>query len=305
MEPEGLPLKVSRRRVLQSAAAGIPGCCIAPPWAAQIRAAKEGTVRDRFWVFGCPPNSDWSYFKRRSLMSPVESAFYLDVPNVIMVQVRPSPNYTRFEPPFDQYAVALRPMKRVQWSVVGAGGFTSSAETRQALELVKKTPNFVGIYLDDFFYTREKEGKRAFLSVGELDQIRQELKASGKKLDINATFYTTLLDLPLADYIELIDQLTLWTWKPADLANLEANMAKLDKVAPRARKWLGCYIVDYTERKSWPVDGMRYQCETGLRWLREKRIDEIVFLGNTAMDLGFEAVEWTREWIRKVGDARL
>jgi hypothetical protein len=31
----------------------------------------------------------------------------------------------------------------------------------------------------------------------------------------------------------------------------------------------------------------------------------MIFLGNTAMDLGFEAVEWTRQWIQKVGDSRL
>jgi hypothetical protein len=31
----------------------------------------------------------------------------------------------------------------------------------------------------------------------------------------------------------------------------------------------------------------------------------MVFLGNTVMDLGFEAVEWTRQWIRKVRDTRI
>jgi hypothetical protein len=257
-------------------------------------------------VFACPINSDWNYFKRRSLMSPAESAYYFEIPNVIMVQIgKNTPQFTRFEPPFAQHAIALRPLKRVQWSVVGSGGFTSPEETKEVLELARKTPNIVGIYLDDFFHTRDKDGKRAILSVDELRQIRQELQSSGKKLDINATFYTTLMERPLGDYLELVDQLTLWTWKPADLANLESNMAKLEKVAPRARKWLGCYVVDYDQKNSWPVDGMKYQCEMGLRWLKEKRIDEIVFIGNTEMDLDFEAVEWTRDWIRKFGETKL
>jgi hypothetical protein len=41
-----------------------------------------------------------------------------------------------------------------------------------------------------------------------------------------------------------------------------------------------------------------------LRWLRERRIDGIIIYG-TAMDLGWESVEWAREWIQRVGDTKL
>jgi hypothetical protein len=47
---------------------------------------------------------------------------------------------------------------------------------------------------------------------------------------------------------------------------------------------------------------MKYQCEAALRWLHQGRIEGIVFLANTQEDLGFESVEWTRDWITKVGD---
>ena len=50
---------------------------------------------------------------------------------------------------------------------------------------------------------------------------------------------------------------------------------------------------------------MKLQCETGLRWLQEGRIEGIIFLGNTTMDLGYPSVDWTREWIRKVGNTQL
>jgi hypothetical protein len=42
-----------------------------------------------------------------------------------------------------------------------------------------------------------------------------------------------------------------------------------------------------------------------LRWLRAGRIDGTIFLGNTTLDLGFEAAEWAREWIQKVGPTKL
>jgi hypothetical protein len=45
---------------------------------------------------------------------------------------------------------------------------------------------------------------------------------------------------------------------------------------------------------------MQRQCETGVRWLKEGRIEGLVFLGNTVMDLGFESVGWTRKWIQRV-----
>jgi hypothetical protein len=106
-------------------------------------------------------------------------------------------------------------------------------------------------------------------------------------------------------YLDLIDVITLWTGKPADLASLESNLKKAEEAAPKARKMLGCYVVDYGRKQGIPVPSMKLQCETGLRWLRERRIEGMIFLGNTTMDLGFESVEWTRQWIEKVGSTRL
>jgi len=58
--------------------------------------------------------------KGRSGMKPVEGADYLGVPNC----THPLPE----QPPilqFRQYALDFRPMKRVVWSLTGAGGDTS------------------------------------------------------------------------------------------------------------------------------------------------------------------------------------
>jgi hypothetical protein len=158
--------------------------------------------------------------------------------------------------------------------------------------------------MDDFFLGTG-ETKAASLTVDELRVIQQQLKGSAKKLDLFATLYTTQLALPISDYLRLIDVITFWTWKPSDLRNLESNLARLENLAPKSRKMLGCYVVDYDEKKSLAVSAMQYQCELGLRWLRTGRIQGIIFLGNTVMDLGYEAVDWTRDWIAKVGDVRL
>lgn len=296
---------MTRRRLLAAAAAGLAGCGIEIPASAQAATSPEGTVRDRLWIFTCAANSDYPHIGRRSVMTPAEGAFYLGVTNIIVVQSSESEApHGRLEPPFAQYTVAQRPLERVVWSVVGSGGFHSAEETEEVLELARSTPNFAGIMLDDFF-TGRKEGNRARLTVEELAEIRRQLKRIAEELDVFATLYVNHLDLPLHDYLDLIDVITLWTGRPAKLVNLESNLKRAEALAPKARKMLGCYVVDYGQKQGTPVPLMKLQCETGLRWLREGRIEGMIFLGNTTMDLGFASVEWTRQWIQKVGDTRL
>jgi hypothetical protein len=254
-------------------------------------------------MFGCPINSDYEYFHRRSVMTAVEAAVYFAVPNIIMVQVYPPAGHQErkpWEPPLEQYVLPLKPFKRVEWSVVGAGGTTKGWETHQVLDMAFRTSNFVGVYMDDFF----ENGKASF-TLDEIRALRQRLVRPAKTLDLNVTLYTYQLHLPIGEYLDLMDQITLWTWKPADLANLDTNLTMLERLAPKARKMLGCYVVDYDEGASVPIPAMQQQCELGLRWLRDGRIEGIVFLGNTVMDLGFEAVDWTRDWIQKLGDKKL
>lgn len=238
-------------------------------------------------------------------MTPVEGAFCLGVPNIIVVQSSTTEApYGRLEPPFAQYTIAMLPLKRVVWSVVGSGGYYSEAEARETIDMAQGTPDFAGIMLDDFFTGQEK-GERARLTINELADIRRQLQSSDKKLDIFVTLYTGHLSLPLGDYWDLIDVVTLWTGNPAELVNLEANLGKVERLLPNKRKMLGCYMVDYREKRSMPVLLMQHQCEVGLRWLHKGRIEGIIFLGNTIMDLGFEAVEWTRSWIQKVGGTEI
>jgi hypothetical protein len=293
--------RVTRRQILKTAAIGMVTAGAARPSLAETASERPDTVRDRLWVFTCAANSDFTHVGRRSMMTPVESAFYLDVPNVIVVQssVDEAP-HGRLQPPFAQHAIAMEPLKRMVWSVVGSGGFTAPEETREVFELARTQPNFAGIFLDDYFIWHRDKDKKTPLSVEQLAEMRGRLKQIDKKLDVFTTLYVTELDFPIRDHLTLVDVITLWTWKPEDLVHLEANMKKLEKQAPNARKMLGCYLVDYDKKQGTPLDAMQRQCETGVRWLKEGRIEGLVFLGNTVMDLGFESVGWTRKWIQRV-----
>jgi hypothetical protein len=236
-------------------------------------------------------------------MSPAEGAYYLSIPNIIMVQTGgDEAMYGHFDPPLEQYTIALRPFKHILWSIAGSGGVTSADERGQVFALAQQTPNLAGVYMDDFFH---EHGRMAALTLDELHASRQQLAALRRNLNLWVTLYTRQLGLPIADYLRLIDVVALWTSHPEDLANLESNVKKLEQLAPHSKIALGCYFVDYERKSSVPIATMKEQCEAGLKWLREGRIEAMVFLGNTVEDLGFEAVEWTREWVRKVGETKL
>jgi hypothetical protein len=279
------------------------GVCL--PLQAVAETPKPETVRDRLWMFSFATNSDFYHLRQRSVVSAAEGNFYLGVPNILMVQssTKEAP-WGRFELPFEPYTVALRPLKNVAWSLVGSGGFNKPEETAEVLSMAKRVPNFRGVMLDDFF-TGKAEGRRAQFTVEELADVRRKLDATGKKLDIFATFYIKQFELPLQDYLKLIDVLTLWNMDTAQIPTMEQNLERFERLHPGKRKMLGCYLVDYGKKRGTPVELMRRQCEMGLRWLEQGRIEGIVFMGNTVVDLGYESVEWTRRWIEQVGDRKL
>jgi len=297
-------MSADRRSFVKTCLAAAAAPLVARPVSAAPPAGRT-TVRDRLWIFCCAANSDFPTIGRRSVMTPAEGAFFLGVPNIIMVQSSTTEaKYGRLEPPFAQYMYALRPLKRVAWSVVGSGGFSDPAETEEVLQLAQTQPKFVAAMLDDFF-TGRKEGPRAKWTVEELASFRRRLLAVNKDLRIFATYYVTQTALPLDDYLDLIEVVTLWNGNSTDLVNLESHMKRAEAAAPKAKKMLGCYVVDYHRKEGVPQELMKHQCETGLRWLREGRIEGIVFLGNTTMDLGFPSVEWTRRWVQEVADQPL
>ena len=111
-------------------------------------------VADRFWIWGHEAGSHngWKGTTTPSRMTPAEGAFYLGTPNMILVRYDGKP-----QPPFDQYALALRPLKQVVWSIVAAGGISEQEEVEQVIALSQRFPNITGAMMDDFFSPSSKE----------------------------------------------------------------------------------------------------------------------------------------------------
>lgn len=258
------------------------------------------TVRDHLWIWGHEAGSHdrtWDT-PAPSRMTPAEGAFYLGTPNLIMVRYEDKP-----EPPYVQYARSFRPLDRFVWSVVGGGGVTSDMEIEQTRVLAETFPNMTGVMMDDFF--KDDPNGSGVLSPERLHEIQKNLFVAGRKLDLWVVLYRHQLELPISDHLAACDVLTYWTWYAPDLWKLEDEFLRVEQVAPKHRKVLGLYMWDYGNRRPMPIDAMRHQCELALKWLREGRIEGMIFLASCICDLGLDTVEWTRAWIAEVGSERI
>jgi hypothetical protein len=331
---------ISRRAVLGSAALAAAGrwasAEAAGPVAVPAAAARpRSTVRDRFWIFtvfagGDNPSLERGHVHGGSRMTPAEGAFWLGVPNLLLIRSDDKPPLPSRQPgyartSFQQYAASFQPLDRVVWSVVGSGGQGGMDELEPVIELAREFPNIAGVYLDDFIVDvrRRPDGRdagRPAMPPSELKRARRRLESLGRPMDFWVTLYTHEInprrkagwlpfrgcDPPLADFLDLFDVLTLWTWNSRELVALEENLAALRAIAPRtARIALGLYLWDYHNAQPVPMELMRHQCELGLKWLRENRIQEMIFLANTVLDVGIPTAEFARRWIAQVGSQPL
>ena len=99
-----------------------------------------------------------------------------------------------------------------------------------------------------------------------------------------------------------LDGITVWDMDTDSIMDMEENFVLYEELLPNKKKMLGIYLFDYPRAMSISDEYMELQCETGLKWLKEGRIEGKVFLTNCVMGIGLPSEYWLREWIDKVGD---
>ena len=268
-------------------------------------------ARDKFWMFGVRAHQDDILLGRkgesrkyhRSCITPAEGALMLDVPNMIMV------NCDGIPVPFSEdaygYAESFCTMKKVLWGATGSGGFRVGNEEAFICELTKRYPNISGAFLDDLLHRFRNEPDPVEKAVELLKEIRKGLDKAERHMDIYAVWYTYAADHLDKRIAELIDGITLWTWRSEELIHLKENFINIEKNFPYHKKLLGIYMYDFAVGKPVPNELMELQCEFGLQLLKEGRIDGMIFKANLVMGVGMPSEYWLREWIKKVKDTQV
>lgn len=265
------------------------------------------TTRDAFWLWG----QEAGCFHRHrdnvwrlpgmSRMTPAEAAFHLGIPNVMIVRFDNRP-----APPFRQYALPLRPLKRIVWSIVGDASSSDNdrqSDLNEVIALAEDFPNLTGAIMDDFF--RKDPNAPGRYTPEQTDGFRRTLRAATRPLDLYVVVYTHDLDMPIQAHLDTVDAITFWTWHAKDLDALDSNFRRLEEIAPEKRKLLGLYMWDFGACAPMPAAAMERQCRLGLQWLRAGRVEGLIFLANCVADLELDAVEYARRFIVENGDKPL
>ena len=241
-------------------------------------AHKEGTQNNRFNIPGI------------SRISPVDACYYMGIENVIMVKNcfgQPSPDE------YEKYAESFKSLKKVVWSLTGAGGKYEEGEMERIISLKKKYPNIIGAIMDDFFVPEVYSFKPA-----EISEIRKVLHEN--EMELWTVIYEHQLGLSIEDYLKEFDVITYWTWFGNRLEDLEKSFEEFLKKVGDKRKMLGCYMWDYGNEKPLSLNLMKKQCNLGLKWLSENKIEGMIFLASCVVDLKLDTVEWVRKWIKSL-----
>jgi hypothetical protein len=208
------------------------------------------------------------------------------------------------ESPYEALASSLKPLRRVVWGMVGAGGRTSQEERAEVLDLSTRHKNIGGFMLDDFWSGGPDGNRGIILALEELRVISEEVRR--RRLDLWAVLYISELFRKdeILPYLEHIDRLTLWSWFPEHLRDLDRKLSLFRDLKPDKPRYMGCYLWDYGRKCPMPMDVVRLQCERGFDLTRQGDLNGLIFLGSPVCDVGLEAVEWVRSWISEVGDER-
>jgi hypothetical protein len=142
----------------------------------------------------------------------------------------------------------------------------------------------------------------ASLTPAELAEVRSDLHALDRPLDLGVAIYDYQLGVPsISRHLELVDLVVLWHWHPQDLPNLIPNVERLKEFAPGKRMMIGLYMWDFADGREIPLELHQQACDRGLELLRSGAIEGMVFLAGNLCDIGIPAVEWTRDWISDNG----
>ena len=266
----------------------------------------ERTLRDRLWMWGHDSGSlvkGYGIGDKGTDIEPAAALEYMGIPNVCMVRFTGTPL-----PPFDEYVKQFARTKRLTWGFVdGAKNFTTEEKKRQALDLAARTPNLVGLDMDDFFIgdavPKTPGGEaQANLTVAQVEAVTKELHVAGRRLDLSMVIYSNQLHPAIKRHVDLVDIVYFWTWKARDLIHLESNFAAYRKIAPAKKTLLGIYMWDFGEKKTIPVELMEHQCRLALDWLKKGEIEGLIFHCTPLCGMKLEAVEWSKAWIARHAD---
>ena len=267
-------------------------------------------LRECLWIWGQDVMSHQNVSANKSWKVPdgntldaVAGAEYLGVPNIFRVVMNGKPF-----PPFDAESEKMKNNSKVIWSALGDASSLRNDDTSDVEEVIRqaeKYSNVIGAVFDDFFRRGTAEDPRwARYSLDEVRKIRSLLHSSlARKLDLWVVWYKKGLVWPVEEYLKEFDGITYWNMRTAaERFSLRADLDKMLSMTPGKKHMAGCYIWNYGEGKALTVEEINFELEVYREYLKNGKIDGIIFCSNCCADVGGAAVDHLRQWIKNHGD---
>jgi hypothetical protein len=266
---------------------------------------KSKTVRDILWVWGNPEMTKGVDAEHTlatyAQASPARRAELLGVSNILMAG-HGLPNDPKLA--WSQ-TDAVKHAPRLAWEILPDGAKAGeyvhgSFEYQERVALLRKLkasyPQLEAILLDDMSSVAVREGFKP-----------EHLAALKKLLDEDfalwGVVYTHTMQQPgINDYIKQLDLISLWSWNAKHLVDREKHLAHLEKTFPGKPIHFGFYLYNFGGPGLMPRDKLELQGEMAVRLAKEGRISGIVLL---TIHNDPEAMQWTADWIKRVGDEPL
>ena len=273
----------------------------------------EPELRDRLWMWGHGAGStdDLYNIPKGHGIDEADAIRSMGIPNVCVIRWRglPAPENAENDParpPFDRFIRQFGETRRVAWSVIDGAPEPYPLKKSWAFELSRLMPKLTTIFLDDFFkgdaIPAESGGEApAHLTLNELARLRTEAAALSRPLEVAAVLYSNQLHPAIHAHLELCDTVSFWTWKATDLVNMEENFARYREILPGKPTLLGVYMWDFGNSRPITPELMNHQLEVGLDLFHKGEIEGMIFHCTPLCDLGLEAVEMSRRWIKEHG----
>lgn len=261
---------------------------------------------DCFWLWGQTPGSHHAteayHLPGVNRMPPLEGCRFFGLRNCCRVAMTKGPF-----PPFDGESEAMKDLDRVIWSAIGAGGVHRNEEQFGDLEEVirqaGKYRNIVGAIMDDFLLS---EDRRQNFTPAKLEEMKKHLRNDiGRELEFWTVYYDRELELSVKEYLEIFDVITFWTWYGENIYKLRENLDHIMAQTPGKRFAAGCYMWDYGNGKALTPEQMNLQLKIYREYLKAGKLEGVILCSNCIADLGIDAVEQTREWLRIHGQEEI
>jgi len=266
-------------------------------------------VRDLLWVWGSPEmaNPGEHSLATYAQAGPVERARLLHVRNIVITGI----GLPKDDDLADQLMQSVSDSDRLVLQIttdgeLGVPPFVYEQSISQVNRLAENYPQIEAVMLNDLSTIGLRQGFKS----KHIGDIRQLLTGPGRAVKIWGQVYVHSLrflleggsDYGLADIIEELDVVVLSTWNAKDLVNLETNLAHLERLFANKPVVFSLDLYDYGGQRRIPQELLELQCETALRLAHAGRIDGIVF---TPVINDPQALTWTAQWIKRVGDQKL